>query len=320
MVDDHVLGYIATLVRKTRQWPTFSLGASPRAGVAILRGARAVAALEGRDYILPDDVQDVRPACLATSRHAHARGRDRGPIRRRTFHRADQVRRGPTAMKMIWPGRVLGVALMVPALFSLALFVSEVGLATGAGLRRSGRCRGIHRSGHPGGSGPVACRAASWTSLFAQRAPGSRALDRKRGRRRRTLRLRDDVPDDFLADPAAFDVTVPGRRQAILTYQFVPKRRGTYVFEQIDALVDSRLGFWRGQCSWPLRTEVRVYPNIHQVARFTMLARRDRLSTLGLRRSRRLGTDNEFERLRDYIEGDDPRHHRLACVGTAAAS
>ncbi len=39
LVDDHVLGYIAALVRKTRQWPTFSLGASPRAGVAMLRGA-----------------------------------------------------------------------------------------------------------------------------------------------------------------------------------------------------------------------------------------------------------------------------------------
>jgi MoxR-like ATPase len=59
LVDDHVLAYIANLVRKTRQWPTLSLGASPRAGVAILRGARAIAALEGRSYILPDDVQDV---------------------------------------------------------------------------------------------------------------------------------------------------------------------------------------------------------------------------------------------------------------------
>jgi MoxR-like ATPase len=59
LVDDHVLGYIASLVRKTRQWPTFALGASPRAGVAVLRGARAIAALEGRDYALPDDVQQV---------------------------------------------------------------------------------------------------------------------------------------------------------------------------------------------------------------------------------------------------------------------
>jgi MoxR-like ATPase len=59
LVDDHVLGYIAALVRKTRQWPTLSLGGSPRAGVAVLRGARAIAALEGRDYAVPDDVQEV---------------------------------------------------------------------------------------------------------------------------------------------------------------------------------------------------------------------------------------------------------------------
>jgi MoxR-like ATPase len=59
LVDDRVLGYIAALVRKTRQWPTFALGASPRAGVAVLRGARAIAALEGRDYAVPDDVQEV---------------------------------------------------------------------------------------------------------------------------------------------------------------------------------------------------------------------------------------------------------------------
>ena len=59
LVDDHVLGYISALVRKTRKWPTFALGASPRAGVAVLRGARAVAVLDGRNYVLPDDVQEV---------------------------------------------------------------------------------------------------------------------------------------------------------------------------------------------------------------------------------------------------------------------
>ncbi len=58
-VDERVLHYIANLVRKTRDWPAFALGASPRAGVAVLRGARAAAALEGRQYTLPDDVQDV---------------------------------------------------------------------------------------------------------------------------------------------------------------------------------------------------------------------------------------------------------------------
>ena len=60
--------------------------------------------------------------------------------------------------------------------------------------------------------------------------------------------------------------------------------------------------------TWPSRTEVRVYPDVRQIARYTVLARRDRLSTLGVRRTRKLGTDNEFERLRDYMEGDEPRH------------
>jgi MoxR-like ATPase len=64
LVDDRVLGYISAIVRKTRDWPSFSLGASPRAGVAILRGARAAAALEGRDFSVPDDVQEVAPASL----------------------------------------------------------------------------------------------------------------------------------------------------------------------------------------------------------------------------------------------------------------
>jgi MoxR-like ATPase len=59
LAEDAVLNYIAALVRATRTWPAFSLGASPRAGVAVLRGARAIAALEGRDFVVPDDVQQV---------------------------------------------------------------------------------------------------------------------------------------------------------------------------------------------------------------------------------------------------------------------
>jgi uncharacterized protein (DUF58 family) len=211
-------------------------------------------------------------------------------------------------MKMVWPGRALGVALLVPALLSLVLFIREevlplvlaidgivafVALIDLASLVGAGHLRVERQVGR-------VCSLNEHQDVVLS--------IENTGRHARSLRLRDDVPDEFSADPSAFDVTVPGTRQASLTYRFVPKRRGTYVFEQVDALVDSRLGFWRGQYSWPLRTEVRVYPNIHQVARFTMLARRDRLSTMGLRRSRRLGTDNEFERLRDYIEGDDPRH------------
>ena len=55
-VDDRLLDYINTLVRTTRQWPQFHLGASPRAGIAIVQAARTLAAFAGRDYAVPDDV------------------------------------------------------------------------------------------------------------------------------------------------------------------------------------------------------------------------------------------------------------------------
>jgi MoxR-like ATPase len=55
-VDDKLFEYINTIVRRTRQWPHFHLGASPRAGIALVQGARTLAAFYGRDYAVPDDV------------------------------------------------------------------------------------------------------------------------------------------------------------------------------------------------------------------------------------------------------------------------
>ena len=58
-VDDKLFDYVNTLVRLTRQWPHFHLGASPRAGIALVQGARTLAAFYGRDYAVPDDVVQI---------------------------------------------------------------------------------------------------------------------------------------------------------------------------------------------------------------------------------------------------------------------
>jgi MoxR-like ATPase len=63
-VDEAVSGYVAAIVRATRQQPSVSLGASPRAGVSLLVGARAHALLEGRTFVTPDDVKAMAPRCL----------------------------------------------------------------------------------------------------------------------------------------------------------------------------------------------------------------------------------------------------------------
>ena len=58
-VEDKLFSYINALVRLTRDWPQFHLGASPRAGIALVQGSRTLAAFRGRDYVVPDDVVDI---------------------------------------------------------------------------------------------------------------------------------------------------------------------------------------------------------------------------------------------------------------------
>jgi MoxR-like ATPase len=58
-VEPKLLQYINRIVRATRSWPTFHLGASPRAGIALVQGARTVAAFRGRDFAVPDDVVEI---------------------------------------------------------------------------------------------------------------------------------------------------------------------------------------------------------------------------------------------------------------------
>jgi len=59
-----VTGYIVALIRATREARDLALGASPRAAVMLASASRANAALEGRDYVIPDDVKALAPSVL----------------------------------------------------------------------------------------------------------------------------------------------------------------------------------------------------------------------------------------------------------------
>ncbi len=209
---------------------------------------------------------------------------------------------------MIWPGRPLAIAASIPALLSLGLFVDAtispailavdvaiavvalIDLTTLIGSKKFRVARQV---------GPVCSLGEPFTVELTLE---------NLGRSGRVLRLRDDVPETMTAEPADFIAKIPKRGRAYLNYKVTPKRRGGYEFQRVDALVSSRLGLWQRSIHWPSVTRVKVYPDIRQIGRYTLLARRDKLSAIGVRRSRRLGTDNEFERLRDYADGDEPRH------------
>ncbi len=59
VISDQILEYIAKLVTATRDIPSLTLGASPRASIALLTLSRAIAAIRGRDYVEPDDIKSI---------------------------------------------------------------------------------------------------------------------------------------------------------------------------------------------------------------------------------------------------------------------
>lgn len=59
VVEDQLISYIARIVHATRTNAMIYLAASPRASIGILQGAKAIAVLQGRDYVIPDDIQHV---------------------------------------------------------------------------------------------------------------------------------------------------------------------------------------------------------------------------------------------------------------------
>jgi MoxR-like ATPase len=83
-VEDAVAEYVVRLCRATREHVAFDLGASPRAALALFRTARAAAAMDGRDYVRPDDVKRLAQPVLAhrllLSSQTRLRGRSAGDV------------------------------------------------------------------------------------------------------------------------------------------------------------------------------------------------------------------------------------------------
>jgi len=64
VIDEKILNYIADIIYKTRNHSHLFLGGSPRASLATMHTAKAFAAIQGRDFVIPDDVKTVLPNVL----------------------------------------------------------------------------------------------------------------------------------------------------------------------------------------------------------------------------------------------------------------
>jgi len=124
----------------------------------------------------------------------------------------------------------------------------------------------------------------------------------------RTVQVRDDVPEQFAAEPAEFSERIAAQGRKTFRYELRASRRGAFELRGIYVRARSFLGLWQRLLFYPVSNSLHVYPDMKQLSEFAVLARTNRLSLMGVRRTRRIGQDHEFERLRDYTPDDNYKH------------
>lgn len=122
------------------------------------------------------------------------------------------------------------------------------------------------------------------------------------------LDVKDDQPQGITAFPANHRLTLPSKKRAYVRYMLRSTRRGAFELQKVYFRLHTIFGFWVRFVERPVVDSLRVYPDMKQLSEYALLARTNRLSLIGVRRTRNVGQDNNFERLRDYADGDNYRH------------
>lgn len=120
--------------------------------------------------------------------------------------------------------------------------------------------------------------------------------------------VRDDLPDGFESYPDKHSLRLPPKGRVSFRRKLTPGRRGAFELEHVTLRFFSPLRLWQRYVQLALPSQLNVYPDMKQLSDYALLARTNRLSLIGVRRTRRIGQDSDFERLRDYSRDDNFRH------------
>lgn len=128
-----------------------------------------------------------------------------------------------------------------------------------------------------------------------------------RSRRKLSLHIRDEFPSSFYSSATILQGHVGPYELHEARYHLRPYQRGNYAFGDIHLRYTSFLQTFIRQARYSAQGAIKVYPNVLDVRKYDILARRGLLHELGLRPQRILGSGTEFERLREYSTDDEYR-------------
>lgn len=117
----------------------------------------------------------------------------------------------------------------------------------------------------------------------------------------------EEVPFQFQKRNLNFRMSLGPAREQVLYYDLRPVQRGIYFFGAVNVFVAGIFGFITKRYIFNEHKEVAVYPSFLEMHKYELLAASHRLTDYGIKKIRRIGHATEFDQIKHYVMGDDPR-------------
>lgn len=124
---------------------------------------------------------------------------------------------------------------------------------------------------------------------------------------RAQLKIIDEFPVQLQLRDQVFNLDCKPIFEEEIIYKIRPTQRGVYEFGKLRIFINTNLGLICRRVNIDLEKEVKVYPSVIQLKKYSFLAISNRLQEVGVKKIRRIGQSQEFEQIRDYVIGDDFR-------------
>lgn len=121
------------------------------------------------------------------------------------------------------------------------------------------------------------------------------------------LVLYDEIPFQFQERKFEISLILGPYEQSLASYELEPKRRGEYVFGVVNSYVTGLIGFIRRKDQHGVLEKVAVFPSTVQMKKFELKSLSTASHFTGVRKIRKIGHSYEYEQIKTYVMGDDPR-------------
>jgi len=122
-----------------------------------------------------------------------------------------------------------------------------------------------------------------------------------------SLNVIDEIPHQFQRRDLNFALAIPSGEMKIIRYFLRPVKRGEYSFGAVNIFVSTPIGFLSRRFRYSADALVPVYPSYIQMRKYELMAISNRLTDIGIKKIRRIGHNQEFELIKEYVSGDDIR-------------